>query len=173
MLSRDLLDLADQLAKLGSTRPKQAVLRRAISTAYYGVFHFLIEQATKELAGVRGTDANLRAFLARGVSHAGLKSICKSIGAGNWPSSIEKRIGKGALGPPPAPLRSVGAGFVNLQELRHVADYDPLRRFNRADTIIEVGPADGLVSDWGLVPDGDEKRFFVYVIGAASQRSDE
>lgn len=98
MLSRDLLDLADQLAKLGSTRPKQAVLRRAISTAYYGVFHFLIEQATKELAGVRGTDANLRAFLARGVSHAGLKSICKSIGAGNWPSSIEKRIGKGALG---------------------------------------------------------------------------
>ena len=155
MLSRDLLDLADHLAKLGSTRPKQAALRRAISTAYYGVFHFLIEQATKELAGVRGTDANLRAFLARGGSHAGLKAVCKAVSTGNWPTLIEKRIGKGKLGAPPAPLRSVGAAFVNLQELRHVADYDPLRRFNRADTIIEVGRAQGLVSDWGLVPDGD------------------
>lgn len=53
-------------------------------------------------------------------------------------------------------------------------DYDPLRRFNRADTIIEVGRAERLVKDWGLVPDGDEKRFFLCVIGTAgSQRSEE
>lgn len=32
-LSRDLLGLAKQLANLGRTRPKQAALRRAISTA--------------------------------------------------------------------------------------------------------------------------------------------
>ena len=37
-----------------------------------------------------------------------------------------------------------GCRVVNLQEFRHSADYDPLRRFNRADTIIEVGRAEGL-----------------------------
>lgn len=96
-LSRDLLGLANQLARLGNTRPKQVALRRAISTAYYAVFHFLIEQTTKHLAGVQASDASLRAFLARGISHSGMKNICKSIGNGNWPPAVERRLGKGAL----------------------------------------------------------------------------
>ena len=40
-LHADLLDQAEQLAQLDPRRPKQANLRRAISSAYYALFHLL------------------------------------------------------------------------------------------------------------------------------------
>ncbi len=40
-LHADLLDQAEQLAHLDPRRRKQANLRRAISSAYYALFHLL------------------------------------------------------------------------------------------------------------------------------------
>ncbi len=40
-LHADLLDPAEQLAQLDPRRPKQANLRRAVSSAYYALFHLL------------------------------------------------------------------------------------------------------------------------------------
>jgi len=42
----DLLELAQQLADLHPESPHQASLRRAVSTAYYALFHLLISEAT-------------------------------------------------------------------------------------------------------------------------------
>ena len=53
----DLLDSAVKLACSGGdgTPPTQADLRRAQSTAYYAVFHFVVEQCADLLHnGVRG-----------------------------------------------------------------------------------------------------------------------
>lgn len=47
----DLLDLAEHLAQLEPTRPKQASLRRAVSTAYYALFHALAGLCADELIG--------------------------------------------------------------------------------------------------------------------------
>ena len=44
--ANDLLELAQHLAKLDSENPRQACLRRAVSTAYYALFHLLIAEAT-------------------------------------------------------------------------------------------------------------------------------
>ncbi len=41
----DLLQQAKRLAHLEPKKPKQASLRRAVSTAYYSFFHFLITEA--------------------------------------------------------------------------------------------------------------------------------
>jgi hypothetical protein len=49
-LPRDLLDQADLLASKERRRPKQVSLRRAISTAYYALFHLLIEDAANALS---------------------------------------------------------------------------------------------------------------------------
>ena len=49
-LSNDLLEQALHLATRESKRPRQASLRRAISSAYYGLFHLLIGEATRVLA---------------------------------------------------------------------------------------------------------------------------
>ena len=41
----DLLEQAKHLASRERTKPKQASLRRAVSTAYYALFHLLISEA--------------------------------------------------------------------------------------------------------------------------------
>lgn len=45
-LQGDLLDQAKQLAQLDLRRPKQANLRRAVSSACYGLFHLLTSEAS-------------------------------------------------------------------------------------------------------------------------------
>jgi len=40
-----LLEQAHHLAKRERNRPRQASLRRAVSTAYYALFHLLISEA--------------------------------------------------------------------------------------------------------------------------------
>ncbi len=49
-LHDDLLEQAKHLANREPRRPKQASLRRAISAAYYALFHLLVDEATKLLA---------------------------------------------------------------------------------------------------------------------------
>lgn len=44
-IHKDLLQQARLLAILDEKRPKQANLRRAISSAYYALFHYLIDEA--------------------------------------------------------------------------------------------------------------------------------
>ena len=46
----DLLELAQDLANLHPEDPHQASLRRAVSTAYYALFHLLISEATANWA---------------------------------------------------------------------------------------------------------------------------
>jgi uncharacterized protein (UPF0332 family) len=42
----DLLQQAYHLARKERLNPRQASLRRAVSTAYYALFHLLIDEAT-------------------------------------------------------------------------------------------------------------------------------
>ena len=43
-IGRELVAQARMLARSEPRRPKQATLRRTVSTAYYGLFHFLISR---------------------------------------------------------------------------------------------------------------------------------
>jgi hypothetical protein len=64
----DLLEQAYHLANLESGEPKQASLRRAVSTAYYALFHLLIDEAV----GNWGV-ARQRSILARTFDHGKMK----------------------------------------------------------------------------------------------------
>jgi uncharacterized protein (UPF0332 family) len=43
--AQDLLEQAQHLVDWDGANPKQASLRRAVSTAYYALFHLLIDEA--------------------------------------------------------------------------------------------------------------------------------
>ena len=62
-LHGDLLEQAEHLARREKQRPKQASLRRAISTAYYALFHLLVDAGTRSV-GTRGREP-MRRQLAR------------------------------------------------------------------------------------------------------------
>jgi hypothetical protein len=90
----DLLELAQQLANLEPTNPRQASLRRAVSTAYYGLFHLLISEAT-----LNWGRPELRSELGRIFMHGKMKS-----------ASVEKRAELDAQfkkNPPPSPELAV------------------------------------------------------------------
>jgi hypothetical protein len=79
-LSQDLLDLADHLSRRERRKPKQASLRRAVSTAYYALFHLLIEDATKRWSGHK----NSRIGLARAFEHSNMDRASKAFQRRNW-----------------------------------------------------------------------------------------
>lgn len=67
----DLLQQAHHLARLDRRRPKQASLRRAVSAAYYALFHHLIAEA---VAYWRIEEQ--RHTLARVFEHGKMKNAC-------------------------------------------------------------------------------------------------
>jgi len=60
-LSADLLAQAGDLLTKEKKKPKQANVRRAISTAYYALFHFVSDKVTKELVGTTHDLTKIRA----------------------------------------------------------------------------------------------------------------
>src|ERR1700676_3148344 len=69
----DLLEQARHLANREPKRPKQASLRRAVSTAYYALFHLLSIETAKnwKRPAERGT-------LARMLDHGPMVNVCKT-----------------------------------------------------------------------------------------------
>jgi hypothetical protein len=65
--SYELIGLAERLvpADAGKGRPRTVDLRRAVSTAFYALFHELISQATNELIGTDPGGAPQRSQVAR------------------------------------------------------------------------------------------------------------
>ena len=105
-----LLDLADQMAREGAR--SSALRRRAVSTAYYAVFHAL----AKACAGIllpsvdRNSDTYQRVY--RALDHGPLRVAFMSAGL------LKDRHA----------LREIGELVVELQNERHRADYMPPTR---------------------------------------------
>ncbi len=90
-------------------RPRQASLRRAISAAYYALFHFLIDRATHFMISGNAR-ASLRNQLSRCFEHGQMKTAAQAFAKeqGPW-------VGVSA-GPVPANLKSIATAFVDLQQ---------------------------------------------------------
>jgi len=112
----DLLRDAYHLAGRGGKNPKQSSLRRAISTAYYALFHLLVADFVSNW-GLTDQRARLgRMFEHRKMSGAVLKLQDK-----RNPTAVEVE------------LQKVIGVFARLQEERHTADYDVEWIWSRAE----------------------------------------
>ncbi len=111
----ELLDVAGELAR-GKT---EAHWRRAISTAYYAVFHLLIRDAAAVIGGV---DPATRAFVSRAFAHTAMKGVCAAFESKKLPELTTAHFPalKQAI---PETLVDVAGAFVRLQAARHDADY--------------------------------------------------
>lgn len=74
-LASDLLDQASTLATLDPMRPKQASLRRAISAAYYSVFHLLIDEGARRISA----NVALQPYIARSFQHTAIKEAANKV----------------------------------------------------------------------------------------------
>lgn len=148
-LPAQLLEQARQLAQQERGRPRQASLRRAISTAYYALFHLLVGEASRSLA--KGADKRLSTLVARAFVHEEMASACRAFASEGLPALITTVYGdpsrQRAVRVPQA-LKDVSAAFVALQKARHQADYAMYKRWTRVEAINEIERAEYAFTRW-------------------------
>lgn len=137
-IAQELLQEADHLAAYGGANPAQAALRRAVSTAYYALFHLLIEDAAQRWQG----SAAALTGLERAFRHGLMKNTSRQFGNPNW----RDWHGTSQLVPPM--LRNVAKSFVELQEDRHSADYDNHERWTLAEVEAILNTTRSAFQDW-------------------------
>lgn len=123
-----LIEAARALAGVSANpgRPRQANLKRAISTAYYAMFHALCTSNADTLIGASSAaDKLARTRTYRGLDHGSAK---------------HNMIRHSAV--VPSGLLNFSTTFAALQEQRHRADYDPESNFLRSDAIALVDRAE-------------------------------
>jgi hypothetical protein len=110
-MDKDLLDVAQLLATAAQqTSPRQALLRRAVSTAYYAVFQTLAAQCAATLVTYSGSDWETYTIAYRALDHAVAQRL---LGARDIGTSFGDEIA------------ALGAAFVRLNQARTQADYIP------------------------------------------------
>jgi len=131
-----LLDQADRLiTPPGGGAPRQADLRRAISNAYYAVFHSVIARAADQVVG-KTDRANPRYTLVyRSIDHQSLRKICDDIRKTTLPTKYSTYSPRGGFG---FDLVALANAVIDLQEKRHLADYDPQFRVRMSDAVLAV-----------------------------------
>ena len=132
----DLTATAKELAGvLGGTSPRQSNLRRAVSTAYYAIFHCFAENCADMLAG---TDAAYRRESAwqqayRALQHGTLRARCNNTEMmQTFPSEIQK----------------IGEQLVYLQPRRERADYDPSETLEQSSVIFDVEDRENAITQF-------------------------
>jgi hypothetical protein len=107
MLADDLLEDARYLAVRGAAEQRNSCLRRAISTAYYAVFHLLVEDFVEHWEF-----EDQRARLGRMFNHQKMRDAPFTPKDKKNPTQVEMA------------LIDVKTAFGQLQKDRHRADYD-------------------------------------------------
>jgi hypothetical protein len=158
-LHDDLLAQADRLAHAEKKKPKQASLRRAVSAAYYALFHYLVDESTHFLVSGKQREA-LRRQLARSFDHAQMKKAAQAFVA---PSASSPWRAVLSAAPTPA-LVDVASAFIALQEARHEADYDLARVFTRVECNALVGRSQAAFTTWATVAGSEEADAFLIAL---------
>jgi uncharacterized protein (UPF0332 family) len=153
-LPADRLSQAEHLLHREPRKPRQASLRRAVSTAYYALFHLLISEASAMLVA----NASLRLLVSRTFTHAEMRNASRSFAGGTLPRKFDSVTG-GATVPPP--LQAVATTLVELQEARHEADYNLQKRFTRREARRLVDRTAQDFRDWQSVRKDDYARLYL------------
>ena len=150
-----LLKLARELSTIKSKgAPRKAYLRRSISSAYYALFHFLVNRATCDLAGLDYKSPRFR-LIYRSFEHAEMRAACERA-----TKRLPDAFGRDSFGPD---LQLCARTFIELQKLRHDADYDPQAIFALSDAQNAVSRVETAMQKYENVP-VDERRLFLLTL---------
>lgn len=146
----DLIEQAGRLARAGSSKPRQADLRRSVSTAYYALFHAMAKTIADTVAGTAkaARSDQVWALAYRGIQHGEARAVCEILRKQAIPSGI----------------RDCADAFVELQPARQSADYDPLHRLTRERTLELVQRAREAIGKLRSASAQDRRAFAVQIL---------
>jgi uncharacterized protein (UPF0332 family) len=151
VLPHDLIVTAKHLADGASGKPRQSHLRRAVSTAYYALFHAMARSCADLLIGSSGADKSKPAWnqVYRALDHGFAKQACLN----------QKVIVKF-----PQEIRNFANAFAKMQVKRHDADYNPDGAFFKSDVLADIAVVEVVLSDFDSTPIKDRRAFAVWVL---------
>jgi hypothetical protein len=134
-------------------------LRRAVSSAYYALFHALVDQACRLMIGARHGEAPFRHVLGRAFVHGTMKQACTAFAGGTLKATVAKGLPAGFS--VPLEIRILARAFIEMQEQRHLADYDRTERFRRSEVMILIGRVETTLDTFAALSPSIEKKFFL------------
>ncbi len=158
MQPRDFIATARDLAGTNRRRPRQTNLRRAVSTAYYALFHCLTACCADTLAGRAGAGSSAEAWRQayRALNHGPAGSRCKeAVAERNFPPGI----------------LDFAMLFTAMKRERERADYDPDARFTKAEVTQHINETATTISGFLATSIKDRRAFAVYVLLRTRQQS--
>ena len=147
--SLDLIAAARDLVNSASRgRPREANLRRAVSTAYYALFHCLASCCADTIAGADRHHPAWRQTY-RALDHGTVRNRCRRT------DYVTKF---------PAEIQHFAAAFDDMQRERHKADYDPSAQFSKMAVIQDINETMEAITEFGRASRRDRRAFAIYVM---------
>ncbi len=141
--------------------PRQVDLRRAISAAYYGVFHFCLTAAADEFIGVTQRATSRYALVYRSIDHKNLRELCLEAKKATPPAKFAPYFPTGGFGPN---IQTFSTAAIELQEKRHLADYNPQPRFRTSDAKLAISTARSALHGFKQASDEQCKAFLTLLV---------
>ena len=164
----DLLAFSKQVAGLHPNQAHQPSLRRALSRAYYALFHLLIGDAVANCS-----DPRFRATLTRMFDHGPMKNVCEN--------TVERIKNHFHPNPPGEPdrtiqyhLHNVADTFSQAQQNRNEADYNLLRDWQPGQVSLLVEAVEDAFRSWYTIrEDQAAKDFLISMLPTRERKQSE
>ena len=152
MSSHNLIQAARDLAESADVDdPHNSHFRRAVSTAYYALFHCLAESSANLLAGEDPANRSRRAW----------RQTYRALNHGAVRNRRNRREFKTDF---PQEIQDFAKVFVESQARRNRADYDPTELFSKLDAQSAIDDAEGAINDFMSIESGDRRNFALYLL---------
>lgn len=145
-------------------RLSRARVRRSISTAYYALFHFILDEVTLTLIGDKAAKAKRRRILARSLTHKGLRvALGKFKGeyvAPDVAEFVRRGVADGQVRSPQF-VRSFAKTFEDTLNKRLDADYDLNKLLTERDAMAVIERVETAIANWRTADgakDAEDKR---------------
>jgi uncharacterized protein (UPF0332 family) len=157
-----LFDQAEKLtAPPPAGPPRQVDLRRAISAAYYGVFHYVVRAAADEVVGITQRASPRYTLVYRSADYRALRDLCTEAKKQQLSARYHRYAPQNGFG---ANVQAFATAVVELQEKRHSADYDPSVRVRTSDARLAIATARSAVRRFENAPATQRKSFLTLLL---------
>ena len=148
---RDLLDAAKHLADYDQGKPKQAYLRRAVSTTYYAMFHALARCCADLIIGGSRAERSKAAWtqVYRALEHGAAKNAC---------------LNKSIVAKFPQRVQDFANSLVTMQNKRHEADYHPNATVFKSAVLADIAAVELVIEQFEACPIKDRRAFAALVL---------
>lgn len=118
-------------------------LRRAVSTAYYAVFHALMRRAAVRFMGVgQETTAGYR-LIYRSFEHGRVLQICRELSLRTLSPAMQRDLARQTIS---LSMYRFARAFPDLQSQRHDADYDPAMELSASLVLNLIDTAEAAIA---------------------------